>query len=109
MSAEEASKEASRQRFRPILMTTACAALSGLPMILMNGTGSEFRRPLGFAIVGGLIVSQALTLFTTPVIYIYLDRLRSWRKGSRKTAEGDGERERGDPVGGGPEPEPSPS
>jgi len=57
-------------------MTTACAALGGVPMILMNGTGAEFRQPLGYAIVGGLIVSQALTLFTTPVVYIYLDRLR---------------------------------
>ena len=76
LSAEEAVSEASRQRLRPILMTTACAALSGLPMILMNGTGSEFRQPLGYAIVGGLLVSQVLTLFTTPVIYIYLDRLR---------------------------------
>jgi HAE1 family hydrophobic/amphiphilic exporter-1 len=75
-TALEASREASHQRFRPILMTTACAALSGVPMIFMNGTGSEFRHPLGIAIVGGLIVSQALTLFTTPVIYIYLDKLR---------------------------------
>jgi len=57
-------------------MTTAAAMLGGIPMILMNGTGSEFRHPLGWAIVGGLIVSQALTLFTTPVVYIYLDRLR---------------------------------
>jgi HAE1 family hydrophobic/amphiphilic exporter-1 len=84
LSAEDASREASRQRFRPILMTTACAALSGVPMILMNGTGSEFRRPLGFAIVGGLLVSQVLTLFTTPVIYIYLDKLRNWRPGGHK-------------------------
>ena len=60
-------------------MTTACAALGGVPMIFMNGTGSEFRQPLGYAIVGGLVVSQALTLFTTPVVYIYLDRLRHRR------------------------------
>ena len=57
-------------------MTTACAFLGGLPMILGRGTGSEFRQPLGWAIVGGLVVSQILTLFSTPVIYIYLDRLR---------------------------------
>ena len=75
-SADDAVREASHQRLRPILMTTACAALGGIPMILMNGTGAEFRQPLGYAIVGGLIVSQILTLFTTPVIYIYLDRLR---------------------------------
>ena len=73
---EEAVRRASHQRLRPILMTTACAALGGVPMILMNGTGSEFRHPLGWAIVGGLAVSQALTLFTTPVVYIYLDGLR---------------------------------
>jgi len=68
--------KASHQRLRPILMTTACAFLGGLPMIFSVGTGSEFRRPLGIAIVGGLIVSQVLTLFSTPVIYVYLDRLR---------------------------------
>ncbi|HEY1898830.1 MAG TPA: efflux RND transporter permease subunit, partial [Steroidobacteraceae bacterium] len=79
LSGEEAVREASHQRLRPILMTTACAALGGVPMILMNGTGSEFRQPLGYAIVGGLLVSQALTLFTTPVVYIYLDQLRSRR------------------------------
>ncbi len=79
LTGEEAVREASHQRLRPILMTTACAALGGVPMILMNGTGSEFRQPLGYAIVGGLIVSQALTLFTTPVVYIYLDRLRGRR------------------------------
>jgi HAE1 family hydrophobic/amphiphilic exporter-1 len=76
LNAEAAVREASHQRLRPILMTTACAALGGVPMILMNGTGSEFRQPLGWAIVGGLVVSQVLTLFTTPVVYIYLDRLR---------------------------------
>jgi len=79
LTGEAAVREASHQRLRPILMTTACAALGGVPMILMNGTGSEFRQPLGYAIVGGLIVSQALTLFTTPVVYIYLDRLRGRR------------------------------
>jgi HAE1 family hydrophobic/amphiphilic exporter-1 len=76
LDAEEAVRQASHQRLRPILMTTACAALGGVPMILMNGTGSEFRQPLGYAIVGGLAVSQVLTLFTTPVVYIYLDKLR---------------------------------
>jgi HAE1 family hydrophobic/amphiphilic exporter-1 len=75
LSSEEAARQASHQRLRPILMTTACAALGGIPMILMHGTGSEFRQPLGFAIVGGLFVSQVLTLYTTPVIYYYLDRL----------------------------------
>jgi len=79
LTGEEAVREASHQRLRPILMTTACAALGGVPMIFMNGTGAEFRQPLGYAIVGGLIVSQALTLFTTPVVYIYLDRLRRRR------------------------------
>jgi multidrug efflux pump subunit AcrB len=76
MEPEEAVRRASHQRLRPILMTTACAFLGGLPMILQDGTGSEFRQPLGWAIVGGLIVSQAMTLFTTPVIYLYLDRIR---------------------------------
>ncbi len=76
LSPEEAVVQACNQRLRPILMTTACAMLGGVPMILGHGTGSEFRQPLGWAIVGGLIVSQVLTLFSTPVIYVYLDRLR---------------------------------
>jgi HAE1 family hydrophobic/amphiphilic exporter-1 len=76
MSARDAVREASHQRLRPILMTTSCALLGGFPMALGHGTGSEFRQPLGWAIIGGLTVSQMLTLFTTPVIYIYLDRIR---------------------------------
>ena len=67
-------------RFRPILMTTMSALFGALPLILSNGTGSELRRPLGITIVGGLIMSQALTLYTTPVVYLYLDRLRLWRE-----------------------------
>jgi HAE1 family hydrophobic/amphiphilic exporter-1 len=88
LDTEEAVRQASHQRLRPILMTTACTFLGGLPMILMQGTGSEFRHPLGWAIVGGLFVSQVLTLFTTPVIYIYLDRVRRrWSKGELTPAE----------------------
>jgi multidrug efflux pump subunit AcrB len=64
-------------RFRPIMMTTMAALLGGLPLALGTGTGSELHRPLGITIVGGLIVSQALTLFTTPVVYLYMDRLRA--------------------------------
>jgi len=67
-------------RFRPILMTTMSALFGALPLILSTGTGSELRRPLGITIVGGLIMSQALTLYTTPVVYLYLDRLRLWRE-----------------------------
>jgi HAE1 family hydrophobic/amphiphilic exporter-1 len=87
LSAEDAARKASIQRLRPILMTTACAALGGVPMILMTGTGSEFRQPLGYAIVGGLLVSQVLTLFTTPVVYTYLDRLRFSHKAKRAAQE----------------------
>jgi len=65
-------------RFRPIMMTTMAALLGGVPLMLGQGTGAEIRQPLGFAIVGGLILSQALTLFTTPVVYLYLDRLNNW-------------------------------
>jgi HAE1 family hydrophobic/amphiphilic exporter-1 len=77
LSPRDAVAKASHQRLRPILMTTACALLGGVPMVIGQGTGSEFRQPLGWAIIGGLTVSQILTLFTTPVIYIYLDRLRT--------------------------------
>ena len=71
----DAIREACLLRFRPIMMTTMAALLGGLPLALGTGTGAELRRPLGMTIVGGLIVSQALTLFTTPVIYLFMDRL----------------------------------
>ena len=74
-TATEAAFQACILRFRPIMMTTMAALLGGLPLALGHGTGSELRRPLGITIVGGLLVSQALTLYTTPVIYIYMDRL----------------------------------
>ena len=75
----EAIYEACVLRFRPIMMTTAAALLGALPLALGTGTGSELRKPLGLTIIGGLLVSQALTLFTTPVVYLYMDRLR-WRR-----------------------------
>ncbi len=77
-SPAEAIYQACVLRFRPIMMTTMAALLGALPLALGRGIGSELRRPLGIAIVGGLIVSQALTLYTTPVVYLYLDRLRLW-------------------------------
>jgi multidrug efflux pump len=77
-SPHDAIFEASLLRFRPILMTTFAAMLGALPLALGNGTGSELRRPLGITIIGGLLMSQALTLFTTPVVYLYFDRLQHW-------------------------------
>ena len=81
---EEAIYEACLLRFRPIMMTTMAALLGALPLALGHGVGSELRRPLGIAIVGGLIFSQMLTLYTTPVIYLYLDRFRLWIADVRK-------------------------
>src|ERR1700754_1505896 len=75
MSSEQSIRQAALLRFRPIMMTTMAAMLGGVPLMLGPGTGSEIRQPLGYAMVGGLLVSQALTLFTTPVVYLYLDNL----------------------------------
>jgi hydrophobe/amphiphile efflux-1 (HAE1) family protein len=85
-SPREAIHEACLLRFRPIMMTTMTALLAGLPLALGHGAGSELRRPLGIAIVGGLLLSQLLTLYTTPVIYLYLDRLSLWANRSARHA-----------------------
>ncbi|MDB5408690.1 MAG: acriflavin resistance protein [Rhodospirillales bacterium] len=86
---EAAIREACLLRFRPIMMTTMAALLGGVPLMVGNGTGAEIRQPLGYAMVGGLIVSQALTLFTTPIVYLYLDGVNAWlgrRKAAKKVA-----------------------
>jgi HAE1 family hydrophobic/amphiphilic exporter-1 len=83
MSSEDAITKAAHLRFRPILMTTMAALLGGIPLAIGHGAGSELRQPLGYAIVGGLIVSQVLTLYTTPVIYLLLDRLKARQSISR--------------------------
>jgi multidrug efflux pump len=75
---DEAIFEACLLRFRPIMMTTMAALLGALPLALGHGVGGELRRPLGIAIVGGLIFSQVMTLYTTPVVYLYMDRFRIW-------------------------------
>jgi multidrug efflux pump len=97
-SPEEAIFEASILRFRPILMTTLAAAFGALPLVLSHGTGSELRRPLGVAIVGGLLFSQALTLYTTPVVYLCFDQLGIW--GRRRFGKSK-------PVGSAPAPAPA--
>jgi hydrophobe/amphiphile efflux-1 (HAE1) family protein len=93
LTAEESIYQACVLRFRPILMTTMAALLGAVPMMVGTGVGSEIRQPLGYAIVGGLAVSQILTLYTTPVIYIYFDRLQSWvmRRRKKEAASGDAE------------------
>ena len=80
----DAIRQACLLRFRPIMMTTAAALLAGIPLAIGNGAGSEMRQPLGYSMVGGLALSQALTLYTTPVVYLYLDRLQTWLFGERR-------------------------
>src|SRR6185369_11450314 len=92
----EAIRKAALLRFRPIMMTTMAALLGGVPLMLGTGTGSEIRQPLGYAMVGGLIVSQALTLFTTPVVYLYLDRLSNFFSGWGRSGDAGREAHHGD-------------
>jgi multidrug efflux pump len=99
LTAVEAVREACLLRFRPILMTTLAAGLGALPLAIGFGEGSELRQPLGVAVIGGLIASQLLTLLTTPVVYIYLDRLRPRGKDERFLSR----------IGQGPAPSPAPS
>jgi len=82
---EKSIYQACLLRFRPIMMTTMAALLGALPLALGNGNGSELRKPLGISIVGGLLLSQFLTLYTTPVIYLYLDRASAWVRRWRKS------------------------
>jgi multidrug efflux pump subunit AcrB len=84
LAPEESIHRACLLRFRPIMMTTMAALLGALPLALQSGTGSELRKPLGISIVGGLLLSQFLTLYTTPVIYLYMDRLARWARGGRR-------------------------
>src|SRR5690606_30255837 len=92
LSTRDAIFEACLVRFRPIMMTTISALFGALPLIFATGTGVEIRQPLGITIAGGLILSQVLTLYTTPVVYLYLDRLRLWaaRRWPRRS-RGEGE------------------
>ena len=90
LTPEQSIRKAALLRFRPIMMTTMAALLGGVPLMLGTGTGSEIRQPLGYAMVGGLFVSQALTLFTTPIVYLYLDKLsNAFSKWGRSRDDGD--------------------
>jgi multidrug efflux pump len=102
LNSHDAIYRASLLRFRPIMMTTLAAMLGAVPLAIGAGEGSELRRPLGISIVGGLLVSQALTLYTTPVIYLYLDRFRLWA--TRRRAPGNRRVARHFPGGSAPEP-----
>ena len=104
-SPREAIHQACLLRFRPIMMTTMAALLGGVPLALGTGTGAELRRPLGITIVGGLLLSQVLTLYTTPVIYLYMERLAArFRRGPKRAPEG-AEPEPPAPAHGAPAPE----
>jgi multidrug efflux pump len=87
ISAREAIYDACLLRFRPIMMTTMAAMLGALPLAVTSGSGAEMRQPLGISIVGGLIFSQMLTLYTTPVVYLYLDRFRLWTRRRRQSGQ----------------------
>ena len=97
LSAHDAIRQACLLRFRPIMMTTMAALLGALPLALGRGTGSELRQPLGYTMVGGLIMSQALTLFTTPVVYLYLERFSVWL--TRRRGSAPSRPDEGTPVG----------
>jgi multidrug efflux pump len=98
MSPEDSIYQACLLRFRPIMMTTMAALLGGLPLALGSGTGAELRRPLGITIVGGLILSQMLTLYTTPVIYLFFDRLARRFSGSAEKEQAGDKRPETDPA-----------